>query len=67
MSGEYHKNLMRHSLAILNAGPLLPNNRKSTLDKDVVESKSVIPNKKEEQLPQYFYDISTNLFVPPSL
>lgn len=67
MSDEYHKNLMRHSLAILNAGPLLLNNRKSTFDKDVVESESVIPNKKEEKLSQYSYNISTNLFVPPSL
>lgn len=67
MTDEYHENLIRHSLAILNAGPLLPNNRKSAPDDDVVESESVIPNKKEEQLPQYFYDISTNLFIPPSL
>jgi len=35
--------------------------------KPKTKSISSTEKKKEDELPQYFYDISTNLFIPPSL
>ena len=69
---EYHKNLMKHSLSILESDGILGNkigNTKNTQYEKSIESEPVFSEEKKSttEVPQYFYDISTNLFIPPSL
>lgn len=68
MTDYYHDNLIKHSLDILGSETIL-HSKKSVKNENILESKSSFPNEKEstDEPPQYFYDISTNLFIPPSL
>lgn len=65
---EYHKNLMKHSLSILGSNGILGNKKNTQYEKSI-ESEPVFSEEKKSttEVPQYFYDISTNLFIPPSL
>ena len=61
---DYHNNLMNDWLKYMSCWSL--KTEPLEIPKENVEGERESPKHKNKPTPQYFYDISTNLFIPPS-